>query len=534
VRREFLDGVYGPAGRIIEKYQDLLAREVAERDVQIPCWLTPQSPLFTDGLTRQCEALFDQAETAVNAQPADLQLRVRQARMPIDYVVICRNANRAGTGCRLVGDRLETGVPADVSEACQRFFDTARKVGLNNLHEGEQGNTPAQVDELWQQVGMRLTGAAVQWIRTPQIELAVAPALGLPLVLARRPGQKPILQFSGYDARRGFVAAFDEALDGSSSPPDFGERPDADGWWQAIAKSQTIGRRYAADGDGFSVETRVSQAGGSHPAILAADRLLVALKDKVTISGAFGRRDLPGLVVGSPGEIVIPADGVNGQPVTVQSDNGAGIRIWPAGHLASLVAGPEPDGLVSLTLHYRTIGGTGANTPDWKTRVEILGSADNAGAAEPGTIEVPATAFTLYLAGDLSGCSYDPESASGSAASIVGSTNEWAIQWPYALTAFQPGKTYVMWAIVKVVSAAAGGGPVQGTGLTCGIWNSDDKASRADTSLTDAVIRPGEWQLVKVGSLAPKAGDYLWIAPARNPQVQKILVDRLLFSLVGP
>jgi len=89
--REFLDGYYGPAGRALAEYLELLASHVGQ--TSISSWAGPRAAkwwLDLDTMNRATE-LFDEAAAAVAADPV-LTARVRRARIALDHQWLCRNA----------------------------------------------------------------------------------------------------------------------------------------------------------------------------------------------------------------------------------------------------------------------------------------------------------------------------------------------------------------------------------------------------------------------------------------------------------
>jgi hypothetical protein len=89
--REFLDGYYGPAGRALAEYQELLASRVGQNSIS--CYWGPRVAgdwLDLDTMNRATE-LFDAAAAAVAADPV-LTARVRRARIALDHQWLSRNA----------------------------------------------------------------------------------------------------------------------------------------------------------------------------------------------------------------------------------------------------------------------------------------------------------------------------------------------------------------------------------------------------------------------------------------------------------
>ena len=100
LRRDFLQGYYGPAWEPIEAYIELLHDKVEDDDVHMHLYTNPAQGYLTDEVVCAAEALFDQAEWEVRGDPIHLE-RVRVARMPLVHTrMFPRN------GYDILGDRL--------------------------------------------------------------------------------------------------------------------------------------------------------------------------------------------------------------------------------------------------------------------------------------------------------------------------------------------------------------------------------------------------------------------------------------------
>jgi len=82
---EFLDLYYGPAGRMIREYLDMLHKPLRKGRLHFFMYEMLPHPLLTRERLAKAEFLFDQAEHAVQADNYLLK-RVKIARLPVDYI----------------------------------------------------------------------------------------------------------------------------------------------------------------------------------------------------------------------------------------------------------------------------------------------------------------------------------------------------------------------------------------------------------------------------------------------------------------
>ena len=130
---EFLEGVYGPAERQIGAYLDMLHEAVACDTVHLGLWQGPDAGYLTDGVLARADSLWEEAENTVRDFPEVLD-RVRVARLPVDYAIICRDRLRGGA--LLVNQeklRLEVN-PAFLARV-DRFCGVAERAGVTQLRE---------------------------------------------------------------------------------------------------------------------------------------------------------------------------------------------------------------------------------------------------------------------------------------------------------------------------------------------------------------------------------------------------------------
>ncbi len=126
---EFLDGFYEDAHAPIAEYINLLNERAAAFKAHFTIWADPFAPMFNSDFLERADKLFDAAEASVKSKAAVL-VRVKTARLPIEYVHIAQLSNAIAKG----------GAAADKSELKSRLehFDaSAKQAGLTMINEGE-------------------------------------------------------------------------------------------------------------------------------------------------------------------------------------------------------------------------------------------------------------------------------------------------------------------------------------------------------------------------------------------------------------
>lgn len=102
VMDDFLSGFYGPAGKFIRQYSDLLQEEMLKSSRELIIYGGPtdvKDTFLSDSLIIVYNNLFDNAEKAVSKSPELLQ-HVRVARLPLTYAIleIARNEKTGKRG----------------------------------------------------------------------------------------------------------------------------------------------------------------------------------------------------------------------------------------------------------------------------------------------------------------------------------------------------------------------------------------------------------------------------------------------------
>jgi len=88
---EFCRGYYGPAGPAVHRYIDLMHAAVTRSGDVISEKFQVDLAMYDLDFLQQADRIFDEAESLA-ADHADYIAHVREARMPVDYVVLARRA----------------------------------------------------------------------------------------------------------------------------------------------------------------------------------------------------------------------------------------------------------------------------------------------------------------------------------------------------------------------------------------------------------------------------------------------------------
>jgi hypothetical protein len=90
---------YGKAGPQLRRYIDLMHEAAAKSGDILGQRYMPDLPMYSFDFVTAADALFTQAEAAV-ADDAGMLARVRQARMPVDHLILLRRAEYAATAAK--------------------------------------------------------------------------------------------------------------------------------------------------------------------------------------------------------------------------------------------------------------------------------------------------------------------------------------------------------------------------------------------------------------------------------------------------
>jgi hypothetical protein len=373
---------------------------------------------------------------------------------------------------------------------------------------------------------MGLSGTSVEWSKGERFSAALAPDMGCRLLVLRDATTKlDRITFSPNTAQSGGVAGYSETFyKNLGSNAQFVRDATTGTYASDLPNGLKVARSVTPAADGFVLSTKVTNTKQDQP-MQATGRLLLPLSGEVKVAGAFGEKTVPSVTAPSAGNVTLTAAEASGQPVTLKSSEGGSVTLSVQGPLAAFSAGPGPDGLVSIAATFELPTLKANESAEWKISVACSQESGGVRKSAPGTIEAQDSAFGLYREGELSGRRFEPTASDGLVSYIIGSTNEWALQWQYPISIFEPQRKHDVFAVVRVLGNAD---KVNGAGMTFGVYNTVKAVGRGGGQLADAANKPGEWQTIRVATLIPEAGDYIWFAPTKNETVKEIQVDRIL------
>lgn len=125
VMKSFCDDYYGKGGRYIWEYVQLLEDKVTKDNIHMKIWAGPVDAYLTPEIIAKSDALFDKAEAA--AESPDILDRVKQARLPIEYVKLMQPIMR----------NEFKGKEADLRKQLDGFVVKCKHYGMDAISEGE-------------------------------------------------------------------------------------------------------------------------------------------------------------------------------------------------------------------------------------------------------------------------------------------------------------------------------------------------------------------------------------------------------------
>ncbi len=241
---EFLQAVYGAAGRPIRRYIDLIHDQAMQDSAHVTIGAGPFERFLSDKVLLHAERLWQKAEAAVKNNPQKL-VQVRVARMSNDYVHLERARAIGKDVYRIDHRRYQLQPNPDFAARLQRFKETAAQIGLTHVREGGEnyGEWVRQLDSLQQSSGARLT------VRQP-VALQ-KPAPGLAFVYSEGPFDR-IPDFSqATPVKSGWIDSFtlnaaDREVHFALKFSGYIQAP-ADGVYQFSMRSNDGGRLYIGE-----------------------------------------------------------------------------------------------------------------------------------------------------------------------------------------------------------------------------------------------------------------------------------------------
>ena len=130
IMRDFLEGHYGAAWEPIYKYIRMLQAKVDDENIHMHLYTNPAQGYLPDDILEKADALFDEAEAAVEDDEGLLE-RVRVARMPLTYArLFPRNGYKIENGTLVFqGEFADMTAAAEMANRMQEHgFRTLREM----------------------------------------------------------------------------------------------------------------------------------------------------------------------------------------------------------------------------------------------------------------------------------------------------------------------------------------------------------------------------------------------------------------------
>jgi len=145
---------------------------------------------------------------------------------------------------------------------------------------------------------------------------------------------------------------------------------------------------------------------------------------------------------------------------------------------------------------------------------------------ESDVIDIQEGNIYLYRQGTLTDIAADPAASNGKAASIIGTTNEWALQAKLGrFLDASPDKWHV-YAMARVDTNAAA--PQTGSAFQSGIYDASNRKAVSQITIPLKDATGSDYQKIDLGVHQLSGGMYIWVAPTQNPAVTKVYVDRII------
>lgn len=141
-------------------------------------------------------------------------------------------------------------------------------------------------------------------------------------------------------------------------------------------------------------------------------------------------------------------------------------------------------------------------------------------------IDIQESKYSLYRPGTLSEVTDDPAASNGKTASIVGDTNQWAIQARVVNLLDAPSARWHVYVMARA-GLKTGAAPT-GEGLSSGIHDVPSNKPIGSVTVPLKEIAGEQYQRVDLGVHQLSDSMYIWVAPTRNPAVDKIYIDRII------
>jgi hypothetical protein len=148
-------------------------------------------------------------------------------------------------------------------------------------------------------------------------------------------------------------------------------------------------------------------------------------------------------------------------------------------------------------------------------------------------IDLQPEQFTLYQKGTLTNLEKDADTISGKAASMVGATNEWAIQASLGRALDSIGES--KWHIYALARADVKVGETPGdVAFQSGIYDDANRQTIFRTDVPSRQVTGAKYQRIDLGSHVLNSGMLLWFAPLKDLAINKIYIERVILIREKP
>ena len=141
---------------------------------------------------------------------------------------------------------------------------------------------------------------------------------------------------------------------------------------------------------------------------------------------------------------------------------------------------------------------------------------------DPGQwIDIQDNLFHYHGEGRLSAMVEDPAASDGMAARMPGNHTEWAVQYPITASLAERGNL-ALTAMLRLALKDSSTAPL----CSLGLYDAEAKRSLSVQQLHSTDLDPEGYTPIALGSFDLTPGVYLWVAPANNPAVEGVYIDR--------
>ncbi len=118
----------------------------------------------------------------------------------------------------------------------------------------------------------------------------------------------------------------------------------------------------------------------------------------------------------------------------------------------------------------------------------------------------------------------DASASDGLAVYMPGNHHEWAFQIPLDQVPQKARKG--RWDVYALIRVERADGAPSGVAFTAGIWDGNNAADLGTVSI-NAADASSQYRAYRLGTVESRTGRYIWVAPAANPAIKGVWVDRI-------